>query len=116
MNFRGGPHRRSDIWRDRMDHGPARLAAAAVDPRLVLGPLTENNLFLATDNYGASWLKFPSVLLLFAVALSGACYPLIQNWHRGKKKNTNETTEREPVSLWAPIFDLFVVVMFVWAL
>jgi putative tricarboxylic transport membrane protein len=83
---------------------------------LVLGPLAENNLFLATDNYGPAWLKFPSVLFLFAVALIGACYPVFQRWHSGKKQNTNAPTDNEPVSIWAPIFDLFVALVFVWAL
>jgi TctA family transporter len=83
---------------------------------LVLGPLAENNLFLATDNYGTAWLKFPSVLFLFAVALIGACYPLIQKWRRGKEENTNAIIEKEPVSIWAPIFDLFAILLFGWTL
>ena len=43
---------------------------------LVLGPLAENRLFLATDNYGAEWLLRPWVLVLIALTLAGAIYPL----------------------------------------
>jgi len=45
---------------------------------LVLGPLAENRLFLATDNYGAAWLGRPGVLILAALTLAGALYPLIK--------------------------------------
>jgi TctA family transporter len=45
---------------------------------LVLGPLMENRLFLSTDNYGASWLWRPGVLILAALAVLGICYPLIK--------------------------------------
>jgi TctA family transporter len=87
---------------------------------LVLGPLAENNLFLATDNYGTSWLQFPSVLFLFAVALIVVCYPVIQRRRRRKHQGPKETTKEragEPrVSMWAVIFDFFVVSLFVWAL
>ena len=45
---------------------------------LVLGPLAENRLFLATDNYGLAWLWRPGVLGLGAVTLAGLVYPLLK--------------------------------------
>jgi putative tricarboxylic transport membrane protein len=46
---------------------------------LVLGPLAENRLFLATDNYGLAWMQRPGVLIIFAVILIGVVYPIIKN-------------------------------------
>src|ERR671919_590663 len=46
---------------------------------LVLGPLAENRLFLASDNYGLTWMHRPGVLLIFAVTLIGVVYPIIKN-------------------------------------
>jgi TctA family transporter len=43
---------------------------------LVLGPLAEQRLFLATDNYGAEWLLRPWVLALAALTLAGVLYPM----------------------------------------
>jgi putative tricarboxylic transport membrane protein len=45
---------------------------------LVLGPLAENRLFLATDNYGLAWLWRPGVLGLGAITLAGIVYPLLK--------------------------------------
>ena len=42
---------------------------------LVLGNLAENRLFLAVNNYGASWLLRPAVLVIMALTLLGACIP-----------------------------------------
>ena len=39
---------------------------------LVLGPLAENRLFLATDNYGAAWLLRPGVLIILGRHRRGA--------------------------------------------
>ena len=65
---------------------------------LVLGPLAENRLFLATDNYGLSWTWRPGVLIIFAVTLVGILYPLI------KKKREEKTSQppRRPPSKPAP--------------
>ncbi len=91
---------------------------------LVLGPLAENNLFLATDNYGAAWLGFPSVLMLGVIILAGMFYPVFQTWRRKRRKKP-PLLEREPVlavekepviSLWAPIFTFSVVLFFAWTL
>ena len=84
---------------------------------LVLGPLAENRLFLSTDNYGLSWLWFPSVLVLFAIILAGTFYPLFQRWReRRKNPRAEKVTAPEPVSGWGPIFSLLVVVLFAWGL
>jgi putative tricarboxylic transport membrane protein len=92
---------------------------------LVLGPLAENNLFLATDNYGTAWLWFPSVLFLGAIILAGLFYPIFQRWRRSRNKQRATSPEtvavislqREPViSLWGPIFTLVIVVFFAWTL
>jgi TctA family transporter len=56
---------------------------------LVLGRLAEKSLFLTTDNYGLSWLGFPSVLFLFALILAGTFYPL---WQRRREQ------KREPLA------------------
>jgi hypothetical protein len=84
---------------------------------LVLGPLAENNLFLATDNYGAAWLWFPSVLCLAAVILAGAFYPIFQTWRRNRNKTKAKRIEKEAViSVWAPIFTALVIAFFAWTL
>jgi TctA family transporter len=90
---------------------------------LVLGPLAENNLFLATDNYGSAWLWFPSVLFLFAVILAGTLYPLVKAWHGSSNKAwpipegpVREVKEQPLISLWAPVFTLIVVGFFAWTL
>ena len=90
---------------------------------LVLGPLAENNLFLATDNYGSAWLWFPSVLFLFAVILAGTSYPLVKAWRGSRNKPwpipeepTREQKEQTPISLWAPVFTLIIVAFFAWTL
>jgi putative tricarboxylic transport membrane protein len=92
---------------------------------LVLGKLAEQNLFLTIDNYGMEWLGFPSVIALFALMLLGTFYPLFQKWR--EKRRTPEykqvaavaelqAKEAVPVSIWMPVFSLFVVALFAWAL
>ncbi|MEE9568946.1 MAG: tripartite tricarboxylate transporter TctB family protein, partial [Candidatus Binatia bacterium] len=84
---------------------------------LVLGPLAENRLFLSTDNYGLAWMWFPSVLVIFAIILAGTFYPLFQRLReRRKNPQAEKATTPAPVSGWAPIFSLLVVVLFAWAL
>ncbi len=90
---------------------------------LVLGPLAENNLFLATDNYGSAWLWFPGVLFLFAVILAGTLYPMVKAWRGSRNKPwpipqepTREEKEQTPISLWALVFTLIIVAFFAWTL
>src|SRR5437867_1133584 len=44
---------------------------------LVLGPLANNRLFLATDSYGAAWLLRPGVLIIAAVMAAGIIVPIV---------------------------------------
>jgi TctA family transporter len=92
---------------------------------LVLGKLAEGNLFLSIDNYGLDWLRFPSVIALFALIVLGTFYPVFQRWREKRNKPRykqlaeladHQTTEAAPVSIWPSIFNLFVVVLFAWAL
>ncbi len=46
---------------------------------LVLGPLSENRLFLSTDNYGLAWTHRPGVIGIFIVTLIGIFYPMYKN-------------------------------------
>jgi putative tricarboxylic transport membrane protein len=64
---------------------------------LVLGPLAENRLFLATDNYGLAWIWRPGVLIIFAVTLVGILYPLIKKKREDKTSQpTTPTVEAAP--------------------
>ena len=64
---------------------------------LVLGPLAENRLFLASDNYGLSWIWRPGVLIIFAVTLVGILYPLIKKKREEKASQpTTATLEAAP--------------------
>jgi TctA family transporter len=92
---------------------------------LVLGKLAEQNLFLTIDNYGIEWLSFPSVIALFALMVLGTFYPLFQRWRQKRNKLRYkqlaevaelQAKEAVPVSIWMPIFSLFVVALFAWAL
>jgi hypothetical protein len=89
---------------------------------LVLGKLAEENLFLTIDNYGMEWLGFPSVIALFALMMLGIFYPLFQRWRQKRKSKQMaevaelQTREAVAVSVWLPIFSLFVVALFAWAL
>jgi putative tricarboxylic transport membrane protein len=92
---------------------------------LVLGELAEQNLFLSIDNYDLDWLKFPSVIALFALTVLGTFYPLFQRWrekrNKPRYKQFAETVAIHPreagsVSIWFSIFSLLVVVLFAWAL
>ena len=92
---------------------------------LVLGKLAEQNLFLTIDNYGMEWLGFPSVIALFALMVLGTFYPLFQRWREKRNKPAYKQVaevaelkakEAVPVSIWMPIFSLFVAALFAWAL
>jgi len=45
---------------------------------LVLGPLAENRLFVSVDAYGLAWLWRPGVLILMALTVFGAFYPMLR--------------------------------------
>jgi len=89
---------------------------------LVLGRLAENSLFLTTDNYGLAWLRFPSVLIIFALILVGTFYPLWQRLREQKSKPVVELQaikdlrkETAPVSIWELIFSCSVIALMAWA-
>ena len=64
---------------------------------LVLGPLAENRLFLASDNYGMAWTWRPGVLIIFAVTLIGIFYPIIKKkWQDKASQPTTATVEAAP--------------------
>ena len=86
-----------------------------------LGRLAENSLFLTTDNYGLAWLRFPSVLIIFALILVGTFYPLWQRLREQKSKPvvelqaTKDEKETAPVSIWELIFSCSVIALMAWA-
>lgn len=53
---------------------------------LVLGPLSENRLFLSTDNYGLAWTHRPGVIGIFIITLFGIIYPMIKSRREQRKK------------------------------
>ena len=93
---------------------------------LVLGGLAEQNLFLSVDNYGMDWLRFPSVITLFALIVLGTFYPLFQRWRDKRNmpryKQLAEAAALQakkdagPNPIWFSIFSLSVVALFAWAL
>jgi Tripartite tricarboxylate transporter TctA family/Tripartite tricarboxylate transporter TctB family len=65
---------------------------------LVLGPLAENRLFLASDNYGTAWMWRPGVLIIFAVTLLGIVYPIIKRkWEQKTISTTAAAATAESV-------------------
>ncbi len=45
---------------------------------LVLGGIAENNLWISTSAYGASWLLKPSIIILMIITFSVVAYPIIK--------------------------------------
>jgi putative tricarboxylic transport membrane protein len=76
---------------------------------LVLGPLAENRLFLATDNYGLEWLTRPWVLVLIALTLAGAVYP----WLKSRRREPSRVSDvaRAPRLNWSIFFSLLIVIV-----
>ena len=62
---------------------------------LVLGGLAESRLFLSVSNYGMSWLWRPMVLVLIAVTLFGAFYPVVKARSREEKAPWRSCTAGE---------------------
>ncbi|MGH7419459.1 MAG: tripartite tricarboxylate transporter permease, partial [Candidatus Rokuibacteriota bacterium] len=83
---------------------------------LVLGPLAENRLFLATDNYGVEWLARPWVLVLIALTFAGAFYPW---WKARSRRREAPAAPVEPAArrnAWSILFTLAIVVVLAAAL
>ncbi|HME46477.1 MAG TPA: tripartite tricarboxylate transporter permease, partial [Syntrophorhabdales bacterium] len=53
---------------------------------LVLGNLAESRLFLSVNNYGLAWLLRPAVLVIMALTLAGAFYPLFRRMREKKER------------------------------
>ncbi len=91
---------------------------------LVLGPLMENRLFLSTDNYGASWLWRPGVLILAALALLGIFYPLLKRLLKKDTPNNDIVAghtpvlelERGAIRRWDIVFTTCLILSLVFAL
>jgi len=91
---------------------------------LVLGPLAEKNLFLATDNYGYDWMGFPGVLVILSIILAGIFYPIYQRWRDQRRANKvadipQEALEMEQhvehrATFWDPILTVLIVLGFAW--
>src|ERR671922_1296803 len=60
---------------------------------LVLGGIAENNLFIATRIYGATWLMHPGVIVIGMLMLIGLVYPVFDRWRR-RAKTQPENSER----------------------
>src|SRR5688572_27712935 len=76
---------------------------------LVLGPLAENRLFLATDNYGLDWLTRPWVLVLIALTLAGAIYPWLKARSRRRKSAAAVAVPPPPRSRRGLAFSVLIV-------
>jgi hypothetical protein len=83
---------------------------------LVLAPLAENRLFLATDNYGAAWLLRPGVLLLLALVAVGLAVPIVRRWRRPSPAAAARIGSGRARLDGATAFSLGIVLFFVWAL
>jgi putative tricarboxylic transport membrane protein len=88
---------------------------------LVLGPLAENRLFLASDNYGVAWTWRPGVLIIFAVTLVGIFYPIIKKrWQEragGAATTTIEAVPERGLQFgWPVVFTLCVIILLALAL
>jgi putative tricarboxylic transport membrane protein len=92
---------------------------------LVLGNLAETRLFLAVESYGASWLLRPAVLVIMALTLLGALYPVLRvRWEKKRKQETPPPALDSPFSSkpsgirfsWGAAFSLALVVIFACAL
>ena len=83
---------------------------------LVLGPLAENRLFLATDNYGLEWLTRPWVLVLIALTIAGAVYPWLKNRARRRQEPQAADAPRAPRSVQGISFSVVIVAVLAAAL
>jgi putative tricarboxylic transport membrane protein len=85
---------------------------------LVLGPLAENRLFLATGSYGLGWLLRPGVLLLLGLVVVGLLVPIVRVL-RDRRTGTASASlpARTGFNLDArTAFSLAMLLLFAWAL
>jgi len=93
---------------------------------LVLGGLAESRLFLSVGNYSITWLWRPQVLVLMAVTLFGALYPMIKaRRERGKKLREAQAAgariegdgkPKRKINMWSAIFAACIFVVMAMAL
>jgi TctA family transporter len=88
---------------------------------LVLAPLAENRLFLATGNYGLSWLWRPGVLGLCALIVASLVYPILKQRRQRPPQLATPSAMRWPASgpcgvNWGAVFAGGLVVALAWAL
>ena len=85
---------------------------------LVLGPLAENRLFLSTDNYGATWLTRPGVLVMLGLVAVGLAVPLFRKRGRpAPPAATGAEVASHRVRLGGgTAFSFALVLLFLWAL
>ena len=91
---------------------------------LVLGSLAESRLFLSVENYGLSWIWRPQVLVLIAVTLFGALYPVVKGMREKKRRMAialaaGENGCEKPrghVNRWSAVFALALVMVLAIAL
>jgi TctA family transporter len=83
---------------------------------LVLGPLAENRLFLATDNYGVAWLGRPWVLFFIVLTLAGALYPALKARYQEREKASGRNGARVLRFGWSSLFNFVIVAGVAWAL
>jgi TctA family transporter len=84
---------------------------------LVLGPLAESRLFLATGSYGLGWLVRPGVLLLFGLVLVGLFVPIARA--RGGRQRSPAAPAAARTGFrfdGRTAFSLGMVLLFAWAL
>ncbi len=63
---------------------------------LVLGPLAENNLYLATSVYGGfSWVGRPVVLIIFVLILIGGTYPMLSTRLRKQRRSAHDIQQQQ---------------------
>jgi putative tricarboxylic transport membrane protein len=65
---------------------------------LVLGGIAENNLFIATRIYGATWLMHPGVIVIGMLMLIGLLYPVFDTWRRRAKRQPGNRERIEPAA------------------
>jgi TctA family transporter len=92
---------------------------------LVLGNLAETRLFLSVNSYGLAWLLRPAVLVILALTIAGALYPILGKRRHGKSgSEEGSLTPSEPSSpekrashfTWGAAFSLALILIFVSAL
>jgi len=96
---------------------------------LVLGGIAENNLFIATKIYGASWLLRPGVIVIILLIAGALLWPVIQKFLERRRKGEvdppqatshplPEGEEHKGIGSRVPnvMFALFFVLIFVYVL